>query len=55
MTMTMSNSIYASLKRKGLHNWGFFNIKHDDFDFNEVDLDALDFQDMDLYLFDLEE
>ncbi len=53
--MTMSNSVYGALKRRGLHNWGFLNIRQTDFDFNDIDLDALDLPDMDLFLFDLEE
>ena len=53
--MTMSNSLYSTLKRKGLHNWGFLNIQETDFDFNDMDLDALDLSNQDLFLFDLEE
>ena len=53
--MTLSNSVYGALKRKGLHNWGFLNIRQSDFDFNDLDLDALDLLDTDLFVFDDDE
>lgn len=53
--MTISNSVYGALKRRGLHNWGFLNIKPSDFNLNDVDLDALDLPDLDFLVFDLEE
>lgn len=53
--MTLSNSVYDALKRRGLHNWGFLNIQQADFDFNDMELDALDLLSKDFFLFDLEE
>lgn len=53
--MTIANSVYGSLKKKGLHNWGFLNLKQSDFDFNDLDLVNLDQMDSDWFLVDLEE
>jgi hypothetical protein len=50
--MTIANSVYANLKKRGFHNWGFLNISQSDFDFNDLDDEAID---PDWYLIELEE
>lgn len=49
--MTIANSVYATLKKQGFHNWGFLNIRKGDFDFNDLD-DGID---PDWYLIELED
>jgi hypothetical protein len=53
--MTFANSVYSTLKKKGLHNWGFLNLKQSDFDFNDMDFDTLEEIDPDWFLEVLEE
>ncbi len=40
--MTISNSVYTSLKKRGLHNWGFLDLEEsDEYDWDDLNPELL--------------